>query len=262
MISIEPPSWAPTAAYYYTLHLDEVSLAWEYLRRNARYCADFSRAISNLEGSGRPHRWGLEHWEDPRIDARITDPHWSSSRSEILLEKDRESESTFEFSIWKIPGRKTVWHCGDQLRLTSRRVNEVLHRVRWKEDLCDGDPCRVSVVPGRGFTVRARIVQMFLRSLDLDPHDPFPDDNERPSLHALTHMQVLQALDAEAAGASQREIAERLFGFLRDFDWDADSRWRARVRYLLKCGQARTSGGYRRMVAAASPLEPEEGQPV
>jgi hypothetical protein len=251
MRSIQPPPWGPTAAYLYTLKLDDVSLAWEYLRRNIQYCGEFSSATFNLEYRERPHRWGLQHWEDPRIDARSADPQWLSASSEILLDQDRAGESTSAFNLWKIPGQKTLWHCGDQLRLTSRRSNQVLHRVRWTADLGEGDPCRVSVAAGRGFTVRARIAQDFLRSLDRDLHKPFPDNNRRPSLRALTHMQVLQALDGQAAGASQREIACRLFGLSSDFNWDADSRWRTRIRYLLKCGRARTISGYRAIAGGA-----------
>ncbi len=251
MLSIQPPSWGPTAAYLYTLKLDNVSLAWEYLRRNADYCRDFSSAILNVDDR-QPHRWGLRHWEDPRIDARSADPHWLSASSEILLVRDRENESTVAFNLWKIPGHKTLWHCGDKLRLTSRRSNQVLHRVRWMADLGEGDPCRVSVAAGRGFTVRAKIAQGFIRSLDRDQHNSASDESQRPSLRALTHMQILQALDGEVAGASQREIAQRLFGLSRDFNWDADSRWRTRIRYLLKCGRVRTTGGYRAMTSAGN----------
>jgi hypothetical protein len=251
---IKPPSWAPSAAYLYTLELDSVSLAWEYLRRNARYCSDFGCAIFNSQEGQLPHSWGLQHWEDPRIDARFADPQWlSAARSEILLERDCAGQATIPFDIWKIPGRKTLWHCGDHLRLTSRGGNEVLHRVRWAKDLSQGDPCRVSVASGPGFTVRARVAQGLLRSLERDVQKTCPDRNERPTLRALTHMQIFQALDGEAAGASQREIALRLFALSRDFNWDADSRWRTRIRYLLKCGRARSARGYRTMAGVGKP---------
>jgi hypothetical protein len=259
MQSIKPPSWGSPAAYLYTLKLDNLSLAWEYLRRNARYCSDFCCAMAGPQQSHPPHSWGLQHWEDPRIDARFADPHWlSAASSEIFLEQDCAGQATTEFDLWKIPGKKTLWHCGDHLRLTSRRGNEVLYRVRWTEDLSQGDPCRVSVATGPGFTVRARLAQRFLRSLDRDVHEPPPHGKLRPSLRALTHMQVLQALDGEAAGASQREIAQRLFGLSRYFNWDADSRWRTRIRYLLKCGRARSTRGYRAMANVGTLAKPGE----
>jgi len=33
--------WRPAAAYLYVLRLDDVALAWEYLRRNPRYRRDW-----------------------------------------------------------------------------------------------------------------------------------------------------------------------------------------------------------------------------
>jgi hypothetical protein len=33
--------WYPTAAYLYVLHLDDLALAWEYLRRNPEYRRDW-----------------------------------------------------------------------------------------------------------------------------------------------------------------------------------------------------------------------------
>src|ERR1700722_16526252 len=33
--------WRPAAAYLYVLRLDEVALAWEYVRRNPRYRRDW-----------------------------------------------------------------------------------------------------------------------------------------------------------------------------------------------------------------------------
>lgn len=35
--------WTASAAYLYTLDLDGPGLAWEYLRRHPRYCADWQR---------------------------------------------------------------------------------------------------------------------------------------------------------------------------------------------------------------------------
>ncbi|GAB0153351.1 hypothetical protein MnBA_27510 [Marinobacterium sp. BA1] len=37
------PSWYPTAAYLYVLHLDGPALAWEYLRRHPDYRRDWRR---------------------------------------------------------------------------------------------------------------------------------------------------------------------------------------------------------------------------
>ena len=48
--------WQATAAYLYTLALPPAALAWEYLRRNARYRDDW-RAHRGTDAVG--HLWGL-----------------------------------------------------------------------------------------------------------------------------------------------------------------------------------------------------------
>ncbi len=61
---------------------------------------------------------------------------------------------------------------------------------------------------------------------------------------AIVHMRSLQALDAERGGASERVIAELVFGaFDEPLSWN-DSALRANVRYLLDHGRALRDGGY------------------
>ena len=45
----------PSAAYLYTLSLDEPGIAWEYLRRNDGYRADWDRRAR----ADAPEPWGL-----------------------------------------------------------------------------------------------------------------------------------------------------------------------------------------------------------
>ena len=53
MRGIEQSSWRTPAAYLYTLGLDEVSLAWEYLRRNPSYQATWFKAATRSKCVGR-----------------------------------------------------------------------------------------------------------------------------------------------------------------------------------------------------------------
>lgn len=67
---------------------------------------------------------------------------------------------------------------------------------------------------------------------------------------ALVHMRALQALDAEGAGASERDLARLIFGSAEaDATWNA-SPTRAKVRYLVRHGRAMRDGGYRQLLAA------------
>jgi hypothetical protein len=87
------------------------------------------------------------------------------------------------------------------------------------------------------------------------PSSDLADAKPRPTLAALLELHTLQALDAALAGASLREIAEGLFGAdAVAADWHADGDLRARVRRLVRRGDALMRGGYRRL-AQLAPLE-------
>jgi hypothetical protein len=76
----------------------------------------------------------------------------------------------------------------------------------------------------------------------------------RPTPAALLELHTLQALDATLAGASLRDVAEGLFGAdAVAADWHSDGGLRARVRRLVRRGDALMRGGYRRL--AQLPLE-------
>ncbi len=69
----------------------------------------------------------------------------------------------------------------------------------------------------------------------------------------LVHMRALQALDAEAEGASERTIADLVFGpFDEPQSWN-DSAVRANVRYLLDQGGRLRDGRYRDLLYPKSP---------
>jgi hypothetical protein len=74
-MEIERSSWSASAAYLYVLGLDNVSLAWEYLRRNISYQANW-RDLAARSDSSSAVRWGLRYLEDPRRDARAAEPLW------------------------------------------------------------------------------------------------------------------------------------------------------------------------------------------
>lgn len=72
--------------------------------------------------------------------------------------------------------------------------------------------------------------------------------HSRPAPTELLELHTLQALDATLAGASLREVAVGLFGVdAVTADWHADSALRARVRRLVRRGNALMHGGYRRL---------------
>jgi len=245
-------SWGPPAAYLYVLKLDPVSWAWEYLRRNPHYRSDF-HCSEMMQQQRSPYEWGLANWENPHEDARSVEPHWQiSAGSGLTLGPACAGHTVPAFDFWSIPGHKILADEGDQLRLTTRRGSEVLGRVSFAGSLKQGDPVAIAVSAGRGFTARARAAQTWFQCLDPGVAQSVRRGAVRPSRSAVLHMQMLQALDGAAAGASHREIAHALFGATTDATWGADSRWRAQVRSLLKRGHALSAHGYRRLLGAGA----------
>lgn len=72
----------------------------------------------------------------------------------------------------------------------------------------------------------------------------------RPDPRIARSLDVLRVHDGLASGASQREIAEVLFGHDRVAqDWNARSDWlRSRIRRLVREARAMATGGYRRLL--------------
>jgi hypothetical protein len=238
-------SWLPMAAYLYTLRLDPLSLAWEYLRRNSDYQDQYYRAMT-MDPGGTPEQWCLERWEDPREDSRALEPLWHRSRNDLILVRERANSAAPVFNFWAIPGRKTLQLASDGITVVARSGPRA-SRIRLTGDLTDGDPFSISIEAGRGVGARARAAREFL----LGPVNSGPSvDNHHPALRsAVLHMQRLQALDGEAAGASHRQIAEAVFGHITNKEW-INSASRARVRYLLKSAHAHCEYGYRNMLGA------------
>jgi hypothetical protein len=78
------------------------------------------------------------------------------------------------------------------------------------------------------------------------PQQLFPADRQAPRW-----IFALRADDARTAGASQREIAEALFGVERArYDWNGSSDYlRSQVKRLLRFGSRMRQGGWRALLA-------------
>lgn len=236
----------PMAAYLFLLHADSAALAWEYLRRNPQYREAFSDQASS-------ENWGLMFWVDPVFDAIAVRPQWSSQRQLglNLQPEDDPSDNGHAFNMWTMPGYKQVEHDGCHLRICCFTGFRVIRMVLTK-----------GLGHGMAYSYAMRaglcLCDYWLAWLDqlthLDRREPVASVlHARPSRLALTHMRTLQALDAHAAGASHREIAEAIFGTDEVATrWHADSELRAQVRHLLKRGHAYVNGNYRKLLTATN----------
>jgi len=239
----------PTAAYLYVLHLDQPSLAWEYLRRNPEYRRDW---LDPLRWPVIAHRWGLRLLEDPGLDARDAHPVWLADhpgQGQLYPDLDpRPDAATFDF--WRIPGRKGLIHDGRCLRVTTS-CSGCQVTLAMAPGLEDGGAFVVALRPGAqpGLRARARAISDALDNLaGASEAASLAQTFARPSATALLELHTLQALDASLAGASLREVAAGLFGVAAvTHGWHADAGLRSKIRRLVRRGRTLMLDGYRRL---------------
>ena len=245
--------WYPTAAYLYVLHLDDLALAWEYLRRHPDYRRDWLRRRRKPDAA---HSWGLRMLEDPAMDARDAHPAWLPGHPcAAQLHPDIDPPPDADaFEFWRVPGRKQLIHDGKRLVLVSHWPGCCL-RLALAPGLEDGMAYLYATRACAAPCARYRTLATELDALSAATvAAPAAAARSRPTPAAVLELHTLQALDATLAGASLREVAEGLFGADAVVaDWHKDSALRARVRRLVRRGEALMRGGYRSL-AQVSPV--------
>lgn len=233
--------WRPAAAYFYLLQLDGPGLAWEYLRRNSRYLDSWLRRRS----SPKAKYWGLRCLEDPALDARTAQPVWiENPANQTRLISDSQPTAN-RFSLWKMPGRKRLTHDGSRLLVTSRAAGRML-RMALEGDIHEGSPIAYLLSADASAPLHWRAIE---RQLAVLAQGSCGAALAAPDRTALMHMRSIQALDGRRAGASQRVIAEVLFGIEAVAQrWLQDGELRAQVRHLLHRGEEHSQQHYLRLL--------------
>lgn len=258
MVDRSAEHWYPTAAYLYVLHLDGLALAWEYLRRHPDYRLDWLRRHRRPQAAQEAAQgWGLRLLEDPALDARDAHPAWFPDHDAVVqLYPDADPPpDACAFEVWRVPGRKQLIHDGKRLVLVSYWPGCCL-RLALAPGLEDGMAYLYGTRACATPSARYRTVAAKLDALSAaTAATPAAVARARPMPGAVLELHTLQALDATLAGASLREVAEGLFGAdAVAADWHKDGALRARVRRLVRRGDALMRGGYRRLAQLAPPL--------
>lgn len=249
-IDAQAAPWRATAAYLYVLRLDPPALAWEYLRRDPAYRAGWRRRARL--GLADPRPWGLRQLEDPDRDARRAHPVWEDDLASLLhLRTAGRDDGMAEagLDLWHMPGEKHLIALPAGFALQARSNTQVL-RARLAPGVLDGRPV-VCTLP-LDARLPARAALLVAQAAHLAPHRASAIGRHaatlRVPLAALHHLHALQALDGVRAGASQRAIAEVLYGPDRvRAQWHTDSALRAQLRHSLARGLALMRGGYREL---------------
>ena len=113
----------------------------------------------------------------------------------------------------------------------------------------DGMAYAYAVRAGCRLGERWRAIETELTALDAATVQCTATGTGRPGRTSMLHMRTLQALDGTLAGASQRGVAEVLFGNAAVTErWHDDGDLRAQVRRMVRRGQTLMDGGYRRLL--------------
>ena len=170
------------------------------------------------------------------IDAH---PDWfpdPSSVVQVYPDADPTTDALL-FQLWRIPGRKHQALADRMLRMAISPALE------------DGMAYAYVVRAGCQLRERWRAIEAELAVLDAANARCAAITTNRPSRAAMLHMRTLQALDGTLAGASQRGVAEVLFGISAVAErWYDDGDLRAQVRRLIRRGQTLMGGGYHRLL--------------
>jgi hypothetical protein len=235
------------------LGLPRRAWAWELLRRNPQYHADF--AAHDAKDTAIASRWGLLQLENPLKSSLDADTFWCRERSRDVLHLVAQPLCTVE----TVP---TIDLAG--LKCRSIRAGRLDSDT---QDILFADGGRALQVTVAGSTP-------IQEALLLTPVLPMPRFGSerlnavrrftdlvrhgwlRPSLYpaersAKRYAQVLLALDGWLDGRTHREIAIGLFGRpWVDRAWnDSGNHLRDRVRRAIRHGRDLMGGHYRRFLS-------------
>jgi hypothetical protein len=193
-----------------------------------------------------PSAGACDSVEDPNLDAREAHPQWLASADDLLLvratRRPADDPKRLHFDLWRVPGHKRLARDVDGLLLTAEASAQRL-RVTLPDGLRHGAAYVVTVPLGP--QLRMRLGALDAQARMLAGEAPRVSAARPVTRAALLHLRALQALDGAQAGASQRDIAQVLFGLEAIVRrWQADGELRAQVRHLLRRARAYRDGGY------------------
>ena len=267
--AFETPDWTQDEPYVYTERFNGPQWAWEYLRRNAEFRADWKHdqlefglsgydppttMVVSLADAPRLSRWGCLYATAPDQDAVTASVFWNPQLCSSVLQLTAQPSSSridaTPFVLGDIPCPSVLLELpnGPQHLLfhdESRRLQLVVDGADVTKPvrlMTDGAPDK-------------EVAGAQLRSLhcfnDLRLSGRLYDSHFRRTPMPQRLRLLLRVLDGERTGASQEEIAQKIFA-----DDYAAGQWHApgqplrdRVRRALYRGHAMTRGGYRELLS-------------
>jgi len=241
------PDWGDLSAYTYLMAGDRSAFAWEWLRRSPEY------QIAAVTPSSSPAQFGLCRFEDPKLSAMEGYPIWRSESDPSVLSTVAHpvcGGEAFDITVlqrWtvvQIDAQGEHWRIGHDLR--SIRLDIIQGTLR------EG-PVQLEYRIG-GLADAIPAVLTLQRFIALACTRRWPAKLFPREVRATRWIATLRAHDAVMAGASQREIAARLFGdAVIGPHWRTTApSYRLRVQRLVAGARAMANGGWRTFLDSPS----------
>lgn len=247
--------WRDASAYAPLLEADRSIFAWEWLRRVPEYreAATRSGAAGELWSGAalgadvNAARWGLHAFEHPDLAGPEAHPVWRREICPSVLAaraaEEGEPDDRFDLERLRIGATFVRSRSGMEHVLLSDR-GRTLRLDILSGTICDGPVLLRFELGGMRSILRPLLT---LRQLVALWHTGrFSRSLHPPEIRAARWILLLRTQDALAAGADQREIAERLLD--RDA---AGRRWRvrapalrSRAQRLVREARRMAAGGY------------------
>lgn len=247
------PDGADPELYLYLRDVDRAGLMWEFLRRDPNYIGWFVRASRITRGDPPvPKRWGLLLAENPALpapEARILwraelDPGTLRVRAQPARIRDRESLPLQRLRHWL---SRTRGADGREHAVFSNGLHHLRLDIE-RGTLGDGPVLLHYYLPSLARWQDGLVAVRRLMALCAERQ--FPAALFPPEPHPDRWIELLRTSDALLHGASQREVAELLFGVERaKSEWHGRSdSMRSRIRRLVRQVRLLGGGGYRTLM--------------
>ena len=256
------------AAFAYTAHFTSREWAWEFLRHNDKFGADYGPAVANfslnqvsesrrtvVEREQRPHleRWGIKYADAPTIHAGAASVFWTPEASAAVLRMyalcECKDMDTPLFNLGEIACKVTILLTAGMQHLLFQEEGRSL-QVQVSGYPMDNPVYLFSeaVLEPREAPARLRTLRCFndlLQTGHLLKRN-FPSEPQGTRL-----CELLQAWELSRIVSSHRSIATALYGETRvETDWtDPHSGMQDHVRRTLKRAQKLVAQGYRSLLA-------------
>lgn len=243
------------ASHQWMHNLPKLGWAWEFLRRDPNYRAEFSASRQSTEPGSAPttpssEAWSLLRFADPDQDCRQADVFWRMDACPSVLPLSSAPLASDE----SLPGLPL-----DKMRCRVSMIEEGdIHHVLFTEE---GRSLQLEV---RGPLTRAMLLTPALfrrqaapdrliamrRLNDVVTHGVLRPQLYPPERRGARLVKVILALDGWLSGAHHREIAIRLFGAKRvATEWsNSGDHLRDQVRRAINTGRELMESGYRKLL--------------